>query len=45
MKKRLLAFLVTAKTWVGNTGTQAVMHLYADNVDTGKSVTLDTSNN
>ena len=33
------------KTWVGNTGTQAVMHLYADNVDTGKSVTLDTSNN
>ena len=34
-----------SKTWVGNTGTQAVMHLYADNVDTGKSVTLDTSNN
>lgn len=33
------------KTWVGNTGTQAVMHLYADNVDTGKSVTLDTTNN
>lgn len=24
---------------------QAVMHLYADGVDTGKSVTLDTSNN
>lgn len=34
-----------SKTWVGNTGTQAVMHLYADGVDTGKSVTLDTSNN
>ena len=34
-----------SKTWVGNTGTQAVMHLYADNVDTGKSVTLDASNN
>ena len=34
-----------SKTWVGNTGTQAVMHLYADDVDTGKSVTLDTSNN
>lgn len=34
-----------SKTWVGNTGTQAVMHLYADNVDTGKSITLDTSNN
>lgn len=34
-----------SKTWVGNTGTQAVMHLYADNVDTGKSVTLDTTNN
>ena len=34
-----------SKTWVGNTGTQAVMHLYADNVDTGKSVALDTSNN
>lgn len=34
-----------SKTWVGNTGAQAVMHLYADNVDTGKSVTLDTSNN
>lgn len=34
-----------SKTWVGNTGTQAVMHLYADNVDTGKSVTLDNSNN
>lgn len=34
-----------SKTWVGNTGTQAIMHLYADNVDTGKSVTLDTSNN
>lgn len=34
-----------SKTWVGNTGTQAVMHLYADNVDTGTSVTLDTSNN
>ena len=34
-----------SKTWIGNTGTQAVMHLYADNVDTGKSVTLDTSNN
>lgn len=34
-----------SKTWVGNTGTQAVMHLYADNVDKGKSVTLDTSNN
>ena len=34
-----------SKTWVGNTGTQAVMHLYADNVDTGKSVTIDTSNN
>lgn len=34
-----------SKTWVGNTGTQAVIHLYADNVDTGKSVTLDTSNN
>lgn len=33
------------KTWVGNTGTQAVMHLYADNVDTGKSVTLDAANN
>lgn len=33
------------KTWVGNTGTQAVMHLYADSVDTGKSVTLDASNN
>lgn len=34
-----------SKTWVGNTGTQAVMHLYADNVDTGKSVVLDASNN
>lgn len=34
-----------SKTWVGNTGTQAVMHLYADNVDTGKSVTLDAANN
>lgn len=34
-----------SKTWVGNTGTQAAMHLYADNVDTGKSVTLDNSNN
>lgn len=34
-----------SKTWVGNTGTQAVMHLYADNVDAGKSVTLDASNN
>ena len=34
-----------SKTWVGNTGTQAVMHLYADSVDTGKSVTLDASNN
>ena len=34
-----------SKTWVGNTGTQAVMHLYADNVATGKSVTLDNSNN
>ena len=34
-----------SKTWVGNTGTQAVMHLYADNVDTGKSLTLDTTNN
>ena len=34
-----------SKTWVGNTGTQAVMHLYADNVDTGKSVTLNASNN
>lgn len=34
-----------SKTWVGNIGTQAVMHLYADNVDIGKSVTLDTSNN
>lgn len=34
-----------SKTWVGNTGTQAVMHLYADNVDTGKPVTLDTTNN
>ena len=34
-----------SKTWVGNTGTQAVMHLYADNVDTGKSVTLDATNN
>ena len=33
------------KTWVGNTGTQAVMHLYADNVDTGKSATLDATNN
>lgn len=33
------------KTWVGNTGTQAVMHLYADNVDTNQSVTLDASNN
>lgn len=33
------------KTWVGNTGTQAVMHLYADGVDTNQSVTLDTSNN
>ena len=34
-----------SKTWVGNTGAQAIMHLYADNVDTGKSVVLDTSNN
>lgn len=34
-----------SKTWVGNIGAQAVMHLYADNVDTGKSVTLDTTNN
>ena len=34
-----------SKTWVGNTGTQAVMHLYADGVDTRKSVTLDASNN
>ena len=34
-----------SKTWVGNTGAQAVMHLYANNVDTGKSVTLDASNN
>lgn len=34
-----------SKTWVGNTGTQAVMHLYADNVDTGKSIVLDPSNN
>ena len=34
-----------SKTWVGNTGTQAVVHLYADNVDTGKSVTLDVTNN
>ena len=34
-----------SKTWVGNTGTQAVMHLYADNADTGKSITLDASNN
>ena len=33
------------KTWVGNTGTQAVMHLYADNVDTNQSVTLDAANN
>jgi collagen-binding protein A len=38
-------YIKVSKTWVGNTGTQAVMHLYADNVDTGKSVTLDTSNN
>lgn len=34
-----------SKTWVGNTGTQAVMHLYADGVDTNQSVTLDASNN
>lgn len=34
-----------SKTWVGNTGTQAVMHLYANNVDTGKSITLDAANN
>lgn len=34
-----------SKTWVGNTGTQAVMHLYADNVDTGKSIVLEPSNN
>ena len=33
------------KTWVGNTGTQAVMHLYADGVDTNQSVTLDAANN
>ena len=34
-----------SKTWVGNTGTQAVMHLYADGVDTNQSVTLDAANN
>ena len=34
-----------SKTWVGNTGTQAVMHLYADGVDTNQSVTLDAADN
>ena len=45
IKKRLAKVLVNKSEFFSRQDTQAVMHLYADNVDTGKSVTLDTTNN
>lgn len=33
------------KRWSGLAGTQAVVHLYADGVDTGLSAVLDANNN
>ena len=33
------------KQWVGPIGSAVTVHLYADDVDTGKTVTLDAANN
>ncbi len=33
------------KQWVGPIGSAVTVHLYADDVDTGKTVTLNTANN
>ena len=32
------------KQWVGPIGSAVTVHLYADDVDTGKTVTLDAAN-
>ena len=35
----------TTKQWVGPIGSAVTVHLYADDVDTGKTVTLNAANN
>ena len=35
----------TTKKWIGPVGNSVTVHLYADDVDTGKTVTLNAANN
>jgi len=37
--------VATKKKWIGPEGTSVTIHLYADNVDTGKTVVLNAANN
>ena len=37
--------VTTKKKWIGPEGSSVTIHLYADNVDTGKTVVLNAANN
>ena len=37
--------VTTKKKWIGPEGSSVTIHLYADNVDTGKTVVLNSANN